>query len=49
VDHSPLTFVVQTPALGLGSYFNPKLSGAYREIEIANGKLVSFKVKTIKK
>lgn len=42
-------FIVQTPALGLGSYFNPKLSGAYREIEIKDGKLVSFKVKTIKK
>ena len=45
--HGP--FVVQTPALGLGSYFNPKLSGAYREIIIKNGKLASFKVKIIYK
>ncbi|MFW9880554.1 MAG: metallophosphoesterase family protein [Candidatus Thorarchaeota archaeon] len=40
-------FVVQTPALGLGSYRNPKTAGAYREIIIKNGKLISFKVKYI--
>jgi hypothetical protein len=45
-ENSP--FVVQTPALGLKSYFNPTLAGAYREIEIKNNKLVSFKVKFIK-
>jgi len=38
-------FVVQTPALGLGGYKNPKQTGAYREIKIKNGKLSSFKVK----
>ncbi|MFX1419117.1 MAG: metallophosphoesterase family protein, partial [Promethearchaeota archaeon] len=40
-------FVVQTPALGLGSYRTPKTAGAYREIVIKNGKLTSFKVKYI--
>ena len=40
-------FVVQTPALGLGSYRNPKTAGAYREINVKNGKLASFKVKYI--
>jgi hypothetical protein len=40
-------FVVQTPALGLGSYFNPKSAGAYREFVIEKGKLTSFKVKDI--
>ena len=38
-------FVVQTPALGLGGYQNPRQTGAYREIKIKNGKLSSFKVK----
>ncbi|MFW9818588.1 MAG: metallophosphoesterase, partial [Candidatus Thorarchaeota archaeon] len=40
-------FVVQTPALGLGSYRNPNTAGGYREIIIKNGKLSSFKVKYI--
>ncbi|MFX0077490.1 MAG: metallophosphoesterase, partial [Candidatus Hermodarchaeota archaeon] len=38
-------YIVQTPALGLGSYFKPTLAGAYREIIIKNRKLASFKVK----
>jgi hypothetical protein len=38
---------VQTPALGLGGYHNPKLVGGFREIKIKNGKLESFKVKFI--
>jgi Icc-related predicted phosphoesterase len=38
-------FIVQTPALGLGNYKKPEIVGAYREIEIKNGKLNSFKVK----
>jgi hypothetical protein len=42
-------FVVQTPALGLGGYRNPKLVGAYREIIVREGKLVSFKIKFIHK
>jgi len=37
-------FVVQTPALGLGGYKNPKLAGAYRVVDIKNKKLSSFKV-----
>ena len=40
-------FIVQTPALGLGGYHNPKLVGGFREIHIKNGKLDSFKVKFI--
>jgi len=40
-------FVVQTPALGLGGYKNPETAGAYREVEVKNGKLSSFKVKYI--
>lgn len=40
-------FIVQTPALGLGGYHNPKLVGGFREIKIKNGKLESFKVKFI--
>jgi Icc-related predicted phosphoesterase len=40
-------FVVQTPALGLGSYRNPKTAGAYREIIVKEGKLTSFKIKDI--
>ncbi|MHA1490380.1 MAG: metallophosphoesterase [Promethearchaeota archaeon] len=43
--HAP--FIVQTPALGLGGYYNPKLAGAYRELKIVDGKLSSFKVKFI--
>jgi Icc-related predicted phosphoesterase len=38
-------FVVQTPALGLGSYKNPKSESAFREIVIKKGRLASFKVK----
>ncbi|MFX1490542.1 MAG: metallophosphoesterase, partial [Promethearchaeota archaeon] len=44
-QHGP--FVVQTPALGLGGYKNPETAGAYREIEIKDGKLSSFRVKYI--
>jgi len=40
-------FVVQTPALGLGGFKNPKLTGGYREIKIEDEKLASFKVKYI--
>jgi hypothetical protein len=42
-------FVVQTPALGLGSYFNPTLAGGFREIKVKEGKLTSFKVEYIKR
>ena len=42
-------FVVQTPALGLGSYFNPTLAGGFREIIVEKGKLTSFKVEYIKR
>ncbi len=38
-------FVVQTPALGLGGFTDPKLTGAYREVKVENGKLSSFEVK----
>jgi len=41
-------YVVQTPALGFGSYFKPGLTGAYREIIIEKGKLSSFQVKYVK-
>jgi predicted MPP superfamily phosphohydrolase len=44
-DNGP--FVVQTPALGLGSYRNPNTAGGYREIIVRDGKLASFKVKYI--
>ncbi|MFX0022690.1 MAG: metallophosphoesterase [Candidatus Hermodarchaeota archaeon] len=40
-------FVVQTPALGLGSYKNPNTAGGYRELIVKDGKLCSFKVKYI--
>ncbi len=40
-------YIFQTPALGLGSYNNPKLAGAYRIIEIKSNKIESFKVKFI--
>ena len=42
-------FVVQTPALGLGSYRNPDTAGGYREIIVKDGKLNSFKIKYIKR
>ncbi len=42
-------YVVQTPALGLGGYRNPKLVGAYREVKVHEGKLASFKIKFIHK
>jgi len=42
-------YVVQTPALGLGSYFKPNLAGAYREIIIEKGKLTSFQVKYVER
>jgi len=37
-------FVVQTPALGLGGFKNPKLAGGYRVISVEKGKLASFQV-----
>ncbi len=40
-------FVVQTPALGLGSYRNPDTAGGYREIIVKDSKLSSFKIKYI--
>ncbi|MFX1463526.1 MAG: metallophosphoesterase family protein, partial [Promethearchaeota archaeon] len=40
-------FIVQTPALGLGSYRNPETAGGYRELVVKNGKLASFKIKYI--
>ncbi len=46
-NNSP--YILQTPALGLGGYHNPKLAGAYREIKIEKGKLASFKVFFINK
>jgi len=46
-NHAP--FVVQTPALGLGSYKNPKSESAFREIVIKKGRLASFKVKYLKR
>ena len=42
-------YVVQTPALGLGSYTKTDLAGGYREIIIEKGKLTSFKVKYVKR
>jgi predicted MPP superfamily phosphohydrolase len=42
-------YVVQTPALGLGSFFKPNLAGAYREIIIEKGKLTSFQVKYVRR
>ncbi len=40
-------FIVQTPALGLGSYRNLETAGGYREVVVKNGKLSSFKIKYI--
>ncbi|MFX0027951.1 MAG: metallophosphoesterase family protein [Candidatus Hermodarchaeota archaeon] len=40
-------FIVQTPALGLGGYKNPETAGAFRIVEIKDGKLNSFKVEYI--
>ena len=37
-------FVLQTPALGLGSYHKPELKGAYRMIKVEDGKVSSFMV-----
>ncbi|MFX1599319.1 MAG: metallophosphoesterase family protein [Promethearchaeota archaeon] len=42
-------FVVQTPALGLGSYRDIETAGGYREIIIKDGKLSSFKLKYIQR
>jgi len=42
-------YIVQTPALGLGSYTKTDLAGAYREIIIEKGKLSSFHVKYVKR
>lgn len=42
-------FVVQTPALGFGGYHNTRLTGAYREVEVKNGRFSSFKVKYLRK
>ncbi|KKN13044.1 hypothetical protein LCGC14_1010420 [marine sediment metagenome] len=40
-------FVVQTPALGLGSYKHPEKAGAYRVINIKGGNLASFRIQYI--
>jgi len=40
-------YVVQTPALGLGSFTGSNLAGAYREVIIEKGKLTSFQVKYV--
>ncbi|KKN02011.1 hypothetical protein LCGC14_1121970 [marine sediment metagenome] len=40
-------YVVQTPALGLGSHRHPESAGAYREIIVKGGKLSSFRIKYI--
>ncbi|KKN07510.1 hypothetical protein LCGC14_1066150 [marine sediment metagenome] len=40
-------FVIQTPALGLGSYKHPEKAGAYREINIKGGKIASFRIQYI--
>lgn len=42
IENGP--FIVQTPALGLGSYRHPETAGGYREIIVKDEKLVSFKV-----
>ena len=42
-------FIVQTPALGLGGYHNPKLAGGFRELDIRKNKLSSFKVKFLRR
>ena len=47
VNNAP--YVVQTPALGLGSYTKTELAGAYREVIIEKGKLASFQVKYVKR
>lgn len=46
-EHAP--FVVQTPALGLGGYQNPDLAGAYRIVNVKDGKLASFRVSYIRR
>jgi predicted MPP superfamily phosphohydrolase len=46
VEHNA-PYVVQTPALGLGSYFKPTLAGAFREIIIKENKLSSFKIRNV--
>ena len=46
VEHNA-PYVVQTPALGLGSYFKPALAGAFREVIIKENKLSSFKIRYI--
>ena len=40
-------FVVQTPALGLGSYKHPEKAGAYRVINIKGGNMTSFRIQYI--
>lgn len=47
VNNAP--YVVQTPALGLGSYTKTELAGAYREVIIEKGKLASFQVNYVKR
>lgn len=37
-------FILQTPALGLGSFDDPSYGGGYREIIVKKGKVDSFKV-----
>ncbi len=43
LDYAP--FIVQTPALGLGSLRDLKSAGGYREINVRDGKLDSFRVR----
>ncbi len=43
-----LPYILQTPALGLGSFTNPRSAGGYRVIKIRNNYIDSFKVKYMK-
>jgi hypothetical protein len=42
--NSHLPFHLQTPSLGVGTYENTRLTGAFRIIKIRNNKLESFRV-----
>ncbi len=42
-----IPFVLQTPALGLGSYKEIKTAGGYREVILKDGEIISFKIKYI--
>ncbi|MBN1216371.1 MAG: metallophosphoesterase [Candidatus Lokiarchaeota archaeon] len=43
-----IPYILQTPALGLGSFTNPRSAGGYRVIKIKNNYINSFKVKYLK-